>query len=39
LGGYGLFAPKGTPNDIIAKVNAAAVEALADPTIHKRLWT
>jgi tripartite-type tricarboxylate transporter receptor subunit TctC len=30
-GWYGLFAPKGTPKDIIGKVNAAAVEALADP--------
>jgi hypothetical protein len=34
---YGLFAPKGTPEDSIAKVNAAAVEALADRVIHKRL--
>jgi tripartite-type tricarboxylate transporter receptor subunit TctC len=28
---FGLFAPKGTPRDVIAKLNAAAVEALADP--------
>jgi tripartite-type tricarboxylate transporter receptor subunit TctC len=34
---YGLFAPKGTPNDIIGKLNAAAVEALADPTARSRL--
>jgi tripartite-type tricarboxylate transporter receptor subunit TctC len=34
---YGLFAPKGTPEDSIAKMNAAAVEALADRVIHKRL--
>jgi tripartite-type tricarboxylate transporter receptor subunit TctC len=34
---YGLFAPKGMPDDIIAKVNAATVGALADPIIHKRL--
>ena len=27
----GLWAPKGTPKDIIAKLNAAAVQALADP--------
>jgi tripartite-type tricarboxylate transporter receptor subunit TctC len=27
----GLFAPKGAPNDIIAKLNSAAIEALADP--------
>jgi len=26
-----LFAPKGTPKEIIAKLNAAAVAALADP--------
>jgi tripartite-type tricarboxylate transporter receptor subunit TctC len=34
---YGMFATKGTPEDIIAKVNAAAVEALADRTIQQRL--
>src|SRR3984957_15374921 len=28
---HALWAPKGTPADIIAKVNAAAVSALADP--------
>jgi len=33
----GLFAPKGTPKDIIAKINAAVVEALADPAVQKRL--
>jgi tripartite-type tricarboxylate transporter receptor subunit TctC len=33
----GLFAPKGTPNDIIGKLNLAAVEALADPTVRLRL--
>jgi tripartite-type tricarboxylate transporter receptor subunit TctC len=32
-----LFAPKGTPNDIIAKLNTAAVEALADPAVRSRL--
>jgi tripartite-type tricarboxylate transporter receptor subunit TctC len=36
-GWYGLFAPKGTPKDIIAKINAAAVEALADPAVQSRL--
>jgi tripartite-type tricarboxylate transporter receptor subunit TctC len=35
---FGLFAPKGTPNDIIGKLNAAAVEALADPTARSRLF-
>jgi tripartite-type tricarboxylate transporter receptor subunit TctC len=34
---FGLFAPKGTAKDIIGKLNAAAVEALADPTVRTRL--
>ena len=34
---WGLFAPKGTPKDIIGKLNAAAVEALADPVVRSRL--
>ena len=34
---FGLFAPMGTSRDVIAKLNAAAVEALADPTIQSRL--
>jgi tripartite-type tricarboxylate transporter receptor subunit TctC len=33
----GLFAPKGTPKNVIARLNAAAVEALADPTVRQRL--
>ena len=33
----GLFAPKGTPRDIIGRLNAAAVEALADPAVRSRL--
>jgi tripartite-type tricarboxylate transporter receptor subunit TctC len=33
----GLFAPGGTPKDIIDKLNAAAVNTLADPTIHQTL--
>jgi tripartite-type tricarboxylate transporter receptor subunit TctC len=33
----GLFAPKGTPKDIIGKLNAATVEALADPAVRSRL--
>jgi tripartite-type tricarboxylate transporter receptor subunit TctC len=32
-----LFAPKGTPNSIVAKLNAAAVEALADSAVRLRL--
>jgi tripartite-type tricarboxylate transporter receptor subunit TctC len=34
---HGLFAPRGTPKDIIGKLNAAAVEALADPAVRSRL--
>jgi tripartite-type tricarboxylate transporter receptor subunit TctC len=32
---HALWAPKGTPTDIIAKVNAAAVSALADPKVQQ----
>jgi hypothetical protein len=32
-----LFAPKGTPAQIVGKLNAAAVEALADPAVRSRL--
>ena len=35
-GWFGFFAPKGTPKDVIVKVNAAMVDALADPAIRKR---
>ena len=31
-----MFAPKGTPKDVIAKLNGAVVSALDDPTIRKR---
>jgi len=34
---YGLWAPKGTPGDIIARLDAAVVAALADPALGKRL--
>ena len=34
---HGLWAPKDTPKEIIAKLNAAVVEALADPTVQQRL--
>ena len=34
---YGLWAPKGTAKDIIAKLNAALVATLADPVAQKRL--
>jgi tripartite-type tricarboxylate transporter receptor subunit TctC len=33
----GIWAPKGTPQDIIAKLNTALREALADPAIVRRL--
>jgi tripartite-type tricarboxylate transporter receptor subunit TctC len=33
----GLWAPKGTPRDVILKLNAAVRDALADPTVRKRL--
>src|SRR5580704_12510427 len=35
-GWFGLFAPKGTPRAIIAKLNDALVEALADPKVRMR---
>jgi tripartite-type tricarboxylate transporter receptor subunit TctC len=34
---HALWAPKGTPRDVIAKLNAALVAALADPTVRARL--
>ena len=34
---HGLWAPKGTPPEIINKLNAAAVVALKDPEIRRRL--
>jgi tripartite-type tricarboxylate transporter receptor subunit TctC len=33
----GLWAPKGTPKSIIAKLNAAVMKALADPRVRQRL--
>jgi tripartite-type tricarboxylate transporter receptor subunit TctC len=33
----GLWAPKGTPADVIARLNAAVVETLADATVRQRL--
>jgi tripartite-type tricarboxylate transporter receptor subunit TctC len=33
---FGLFAPKGTPRDIIRKLNTAAVQALAEPAVQSR---
>jgi tripartite-type tricarboxylate transporter receptor subunit TctC len=34
---YGLFGPKGLPGDVLAKLNAATVSALADGAIRRRL--
>src|SRR6266513_5791777 len=33
----GLWAPKGTPKTIVAKLNAAAVDALNDPAVRQQL--
>jgi tripartite-type tricarboxylate transporter receptor subunit TctC len=35
-GWFGFWAPKGTPKEVIAKLNAATTEALADPALQKR---
>jgi tripartite-type tricarboxylate transporter receptor subunit TctC len=35
-GWFGFWAPKETPKDVIAKLNAATAEALADPALQKR---
>ena len=32
----GMWAPRGTPKDVIAKLNAAVVSALSDPVIRKK---
>jgi tripartite-type tricarboxylate transporter receptor subunit TctC len=34
---FGLFAPKGTPKEIVNKLNAAVVDALADAATRSRL--
>src|SRR5262249_39242748 len=34
---HGLWVPKGTPKEIVVKLNSAVVDALADPTVRKRL--
>jgi tripartite-type tricarboxylate transporter receptor subunit TctC len=33
---FGLFAPKGTPRDIIEKLNLATIDALAEPAVRNR---
>ena len=35
-GWFGFFAPKGTPKDVLARLNAAMMEALADPGVRAR---
>jgi tripartite-type tricarboxylate transporter receptor subunit TctC len=34
---HGLWVPKGTPKDIVAKLTAAVVDALADPAVRRQL--
>jgi tripartite-type tricarboxylate transporter receptor subunit TctC len=34
---YGLWAPKGTPRDIVGKLNAAVTAALAEPDLRRQL--
>ena len=36
-GSFGIVAPAGTPADVIAKLNAAFVTVLNDPTIVERI--
>ena len=33
---HGMWAPKGTPREIVARINAAVVEALGDPGVRQR---
>jgi tripartite-type tricarboxylate transporter receptor subunit TctC len=34
---HGLFAPSGTPKEVVAKLNAGVVDALADAAVQSRL--
>jgi tripartite-type tricarboxylate transporter receptor subunit TctC len=34
---HGIWVPTGTPQDVIAKLNAAIRESLADPVVQERL--
>src|SRR5262245_6801507 len=36
-GWFALFAPRGTPREVIARLNGAMVETLADPAVRARL--
>ena len=33
---YGLWVPKGTPKDVIARLNATITQALFDPQVRRR---
>jgi tripartite-type tricarboxylate transporter receptor subunit TctC len=35
-GWFGLFAPKNVPKDVMAKLNGALMQALADPSVRTR---
>jgi tripartite-type tricarboxylate transporter receptor subunit TctC len=32
-----MWVPKGTPGDVVRKLNAAAIEAMNDPSVRKQL--
>ena len=34
---YGILGPKGLPKEVVDKVNAAAVKALQEPAVRKRI--
>jgi tripartite-type tricarboxylate transporter receptor subunit TctC len=34
---YGILAPKGTPKEVVDKINAATLKVLQDPTVRKRI--
>jgi tripartite-type tricarboxylate transporter receptor subunit TctC len=34
---HSLWVPKGTPKDVVARLNTASMDALADPAVRKRL--
>jgi tripartite-type tricarboxylate transporter receptor subunit TctC len=36
-GWMGLFAPRGTPSEVVSRLNAAVVSSLADPMVRSRL--
>jgi tripartite-type tricarboxylate transporter receptor subunit TctC len=36
-GWYSIYGPKGIPKDVVSRLNAAAMETLADPAVAKRL--